>query len=75
MLTSKSKQSGKKHSSFPRLMIHTSGSIILATDEHEGMFIGTLIKESPNDRHKIGEHRKDWVDFHDFFGIVELKSE
>ena len=75
MLTSTSKQSSDKISSFPKLMIHKSGSVILATDEIEYMLVGTLIKESPNDRHKIGEYRKDWVGFVDFFGTVELKSE
>lgn len=75
MLTSTSRQSGKKISSFPKLMIHRSGSIILATDEKNGEFLGMLIRESANDNYKVGEYRKDWVDFVDFFGTVELKSE
>lgn len=56
-------------------MIHRSGSIILATDEKNGEFLGMLIRESANDNYKVGEYRKDWVDFVDFFGTVELKSE
>lgn len=71
-MTVNAKCSGSsKTEEYPRLMIDSSGMVVLFEEEEEGTVVAT-----PRDGFTVGEYRSDFdMDkFNNFTGTVELKN-